>query len=223
MQPVGTVVAFGAAPTKAAGALDPVALACEILAAGEDLFPRLKKAAGGSLLLLLAEENDDPALAAAAKAARILRTRGGGQPVLVLPAIPALPGPQARARLKRASALTGSCVVQPVGCASWSDAVRCFVEPLAVFGLIGVERAEVLHLLRPRTALLHLWNDTDLDRSLPRAREVLVTCRLRPNATLRQVDAAAKRIRSATDAPLLLAGPEVPADDGPTALATVFL
>jgi len=78
MQPVGTVVAFGAAPTKAVAALDSTALASDVLPAGEDLFPRLKRARGGSLLLLLAEESDDPALAAAAKGGRILRRRGGG-------------------------------------------------------------------------------------------------------------------------------------------------
>src|SRR4051812_29542278 len=178
MQPVGTVVAFGAAPTKAAAALDATALASDVLPAGDDLFSRLKRAHGGSLLLLLAEESDDPALAAAWKAARILRRRGGGDPVLVLPAVPALPGPQARARLDRAATLTGACVVQPVGRASWADAVRCFVEPLAVFGLIGVDSTEVHHLLRPRSCLLHLWDDATLDRTLGDARDVMLTCRL---------------------------------------------
>ena len=223
MQPVGTVVAFGAAPTTAAAALDATALASDVFAAGDELFSRLKRAHGGSLLLLLAEESDDPALAAASKATRILRRRGGGDAVLVLPSIPALPGPQARARLDRAAALTGSCVVQPVGRASWGDAVRCFVEPLAVFGLIGVDPGEVHQILRPRSCLLHLWDDNSLDRSLRDAAEVMLTCRLRPNTTLREVDAAARRIKSATDAPLLLAGPEVGADKGPAAIAAVFL
>jgi hypothetical protein len=223
MQPVGTVVAFGAAPTQAAAALDATALACDILPGGNDLFSRIKRANGGSLLLLLAEESGDPALAAAAKAAHILHRRGGGEAVLVLPAVPALPGPQARARLDRAAALTGACVVQPVGRASWGDAVRCFVEPLAVFGLIGVESAEVHRLLRPRACLLHLWDDETLDRSLRDARDVMVTCRLRPNATLQEVDATARRVKSATDAPLLLAGPEVGADKGPAAIAALFL
>jgi hypothetical protein len=223
MQPVGTVVALGAAPTKAASALDATALASDVLPFGDELFSRLKRAHGGSLLLLLAEENDDTALAAAAKAARILRRRGGRDAVLVLPAVPAIPGPQARARLDRAAALTGACVVQPVGPASWADAVRCFVEPLAVFGLIGVESAEVHQLLRPRSCLLHLWSDDALDGSLRDAREVMLTCRLRPNTTLREVDAAARRIKSATDAPLLVAGPEVGADRGPAAIAAVFL
>jgi hypothetical protein len=107
--------------------------------------------------------------------------------------------------------------------ASWADAVRCFVEPLAVFGLVGVEGAEVHRLLRPRSALLHLWDDEELDRSLRDARDVMVTCRLRPNASLREVDAAARRVRSATEAPLLLAGPEVAADSGPSAIAAVLL
>ncbi|MGZ6123633.1 MAG: hypothetical protein ACXWLR_01665, partial [Myxococcales bacterium] len=222
-QPVGTVVAFGAAPTLAAGALDAATLSCDILPAGGDLFARLKRANGGSLLLLLAGDSDDPALAAATKAARILRRRGGGEAVLVLPAVPALPGPQARTRLERAAALTGSCVVQPVARASWADAVRCFLEPLAVFGLVGVESVEVRGLLRPRAALLHLWEDEALDRSLRDARDVLVSCRLRPSATLHEVDAAAWRVRSATDARLVLAGPEVGADEGPTAIAAVLL
>jgi len=223
MQPVGTVVAFGAAPTKAVAALDSTALASDVLPAGEDLFPRLKRARGGSLLLLLAEESDDPALAAAAKGGRILRRRGGGDAILVLPAVPAVPGPQARARLDRAAALTGACVVQPVGRASWADAVRCFLEPLAVFGLIGVDSAEVHQLVRPRSCLLHLWDDEGLDRSLRDARDVMLTCRLRPNTTLREIDAAARRIKSATTAPLLLAGPEVGADKGPAAIAALFL
>ena len=223
MQPVGTVVAFGAAPTKDAARLDADALASAVLPAGDDLFPRIKRTDGGSLLLLLAEASDDPALAAAAKAARILRRRGGGEAVVVLPALAALPGPQARARLERAAALTGACVVQPVAPASWADAVRCFVEPLAVFGLIGVDAREVHRLLRPRVALLHLWDDPSLDVSLREAREVLVSCRLRPSATLREVDEAAKRVRASTDARLVLAGPEVAADEGPRAIAAVLL
>ena len=173
MKPVGTVVAFGAAPTKAAAALDATALACDVLPAGDDLFVRIKRAEAGALLLLLAEGTDDPALATASKAARILQRRGGGAALLVLPAVPALPGAQMRARLERAVALTGACVVQPIARASWADAVRCFVEPLAVFGLVGVESAEGRGLLRPRTALLHLWDDEQLDRSLRDARDVV--------------------------------------------------
>ena len=221
MQPVGTVVAFGAAPTNEVSRLDATALACEVLGFGDDLFTRIKQADGGSLLFLLAEAADDPALSAAFKAARILRLRGGGESVLVLPGVPALPGPQARGRLQRAAQLTGACVVQPVAGASWADAVRCFVEPLAVFGLVGVDPREVHGLLSARSALLHRWDDVSLDLSLRDAREVLVSCRLRPSATLRQVDAAARRVISATGARLVLAGPEV--DEGPSALAAVFL
>jgi hypothetical protein len=221
MQPVGTVVAFGAAPTHDVSRLDATALACDILGFGDDLFARIKQAEGGSLLLLLAEADDDPALAAVSKASRILRMRGGGEAVVVLPAIAALPGPQARGRLQRAAQLTDACVVQPVAGASWGDAVRCFVEPLAVFGLLGVDPREVHGLLSPRSALLHRWQDPALDRSLRDACEVLVSCRLRPSATLKQVDAAARRVTSATSARLVLAGPEV--DDGPSALAAVFL
>jgi len=221
MQPVGTVVAFGTAPTNEVSRLDATALACDILGFGEDLFTRIKRAEGGSLLLLLAEAADDPALAAAAKASRILQLRGGGEAVLVLPAIPALPGSQARGKLQRAAQSTGACVVQPVAGASWADAVRCFVEPLAVFGLIGVDPREIHGLLSARSALLHRWQDASLDLSLQDAGEVLVSCRLRPSATLRQIDAAAQRVRSATGARLVLAGPEV--NDGPSALAAVFL
>src|SRR6267143_1640450 len=135
MQPAGTVVAFGAAPTHDVSRLDATALACDILRFGDDLFTRIKQAEGGSLLLLLAEAADDPALAAVSKASRTLRMRGGGEAVVVLPAVAALPGPQARGRLQRAAQLTGACVVQPVAGASWADAVRCFVEPLAVWCL----------------------------------------------------------------------------------------
>jgi hypothetical protein len=223
MQPVGTLVAFGPAPTRAVAHLDASALACDLLPAGEDLFVRIKQVEPGSLLFLLADAADDPALAAAAKAASILCKRGGGAPVLVLPPVPAIPGPQARVRLTRAAELTQLCAVQPVGRASWADAVRCFVEPLAVFGLVGVERRDVFGLVRPRPALLHLWNDDSLDVSLRDARDVLVSCRLRPSATLGEVDAAAQRVRSSTAARLVLAGPEVADDEGPRAIATVFL
>jgi hypothetical protein len=223
MQPLGTVVAFGSGPTRAAAQLDAKACACDFLPSGEDLFVRLKRAEAGSLVLLLADGSDDPALAAAAKAAGILERRGGGESVLVLPPVPALPGPQARARLERAASLTGCCVVQPVASASWADAVRCFVEPLAVFGLVGVDPREIHGLLRPRIALLHLWQDRSLDRTLPDAREVLVTCRLRPNAKLRELEQAAKRVRDSTEARLVLAAPEVSGDVGPRAIAAVFV
>jgi hypothetical protein len=221
MKPVGTVVALGAAPTRAAAQFDETALASRVLPFGEDLFARIKQADAGSLLLLLLEAADDPALAAAAKAASILRRRGGGYTILVLPAIPTIPGPQARGRLERAAGLTGACVVQPVGAASWDDAVRCFLEPLAIFGLVGVDPREIHAVLQPpRSALLHLWQDESLEVSLRDARDVLVSCRLRPSATLREVEAAAKRVRAATKACLVLAGPEV--DDGPRAIAAVF-
>jgi len=220
MQPVGTVVALGTAPTRGAARLDATTLACDILPYGDDLFTRIKQAEAGSLLLLLAETAEDALLATAAKARNILQQRGGGESVLVLPAIPALPGPQARERLERAARLTACCVVQPMGAASWDDAVRCFVEPLAIFGLIGIDPREIHGLLRPRAALLQLWNDASLDVSMRAARDVLVSCRLRPNATLREVDSAATRVRAATNARLVLAGPEV--DDGPRALAAVF-
>ncbi|HEY6910974.1 MAG TPA: hypothetical protein VI356_16475 [Myxococcales bacterium] len=223
MQPVGTVVAFGAAPTRAAARLDMASLACDLVPADASLFPRIKQLRGGALLLLLAASEDDPALAAAAKAARILRQRGGGPAVLVLPPAPALPGPQARSRLSRAATLTGCCALRPVGSASWEDAVRCLAEPLSVFGLVGVERREILDLLQPRAALLHLWDDESLDRSLRDARDVLVTCRLRPNAALADVDAAQRRVCALTSARLVLAGPEVGDDDGPRAIAAVFL
>lgn len=223
MQPVGTVVAFGAAPTRAAARLDMASLSCDFVRDDADLFPRIKQLHGGSLLFLLARSEDDPALAAAAKAARILRKRGGGAAILVLPPTPALPGPEARSRLSRAAALTECCALRPVGRASWEDAVRCLAEPLSVFGLVGVERREVLDLVQPRAALLHLWEDESLDLSLRDARDVLVTCRLRPNAALADVDAVQKRVCAVTSARLVLAGPEVADDDGPRAIAAVFL
>jgi len=223
MQPLCTVVALGAAPARAAARFDAAACACDLLPFGEDLFARIKHAEAGSMVLLLTDESDDPALAGAAKAARILERRGGGEAVVVLPSVPALPGPQARARLERAATLSRCCVVQPVGPASWADAVRCFVEPLAVFGLVGIDPREIHGLLRPRTVLLHLWQDDSLDRALPDAREVLVTCRLRPSATLREVEEAARRVRESTEARLVLAGPEVARDEGPRAIAAVFL
>ena len=147
MKPVGTVVAFGPAAAQATAELDATALACTVLDPGEDLFRRIKQTEPGSLLMLLAEDAGDPGLAGAAKAARILRRRGGGEVLLVLPAAEANPGPKARERLRRAAELTESCVVQPVR-SSWSDAVRCFLEPLSVFGLVGVEPREVHKLAR---------------------------------------------------------------------------
>jgi len=216
MQVVGTVVAFGAAPLRDAARLDATALSCEVLS---DDFRVIKQAQGGSLLLLLCAEADDPALAAASKAARILRRRGGGEPIVVLPGLPVNPGPQALARLERAARLTEACVVQPIG-SSWSDAVRCFVEPLAVFGLVGVEAHEIHGLVRPRAALLH----ENVAGVLPQARDVLVTCRLRPNASLREVDYAARAVAErAPKARLVIAGPEVGSDDGPRVLAASFL
>jgi len=222
MQPVGTVVAFGTAPARAVARLDLQSMACDLVPFGADLFSRMKELHGGALLFLLAVSDADPALAAATKAARILRSRGGGAAVLVLPPAPALPGPQARARLSRAAALTECCAVQPVGGASWEDAIRCLAEPLSIFGLVGVERSEILDLLRPRAALLHLWDDESLDVSLRDAHDVLVTCRLRPNAALAEVDAAQKRVCAATSARLVLAGPELTDDEGPRAIAAVF-
>ena len=70
---------------------------------------------------------------------------------------------------------------------------------------------------------MHLWEDESLDLSLRDARDVLVACRLRPSAALAEVDAAQKRVRAATSARLVLAGPQVPDDDGPRAVAAVFL
>src|SRR5437762_2946701 len=143
MQPVATVVAFGRKSSAAAAKLDATALASDVLFWGDDLFRSLKRAEAGSLSLLLVESGDEPALAAATKAASILRKRGGGEAVAILPAIPALPGPRARERLERAAQQAGTCLMQPVGDASWADAVRVIVEPLAVFGLIGVDPREI--------------------------------------------------------------------------------
>jgi len=223
MQPVASVVALGRASSQAALKLDATPLACDLLPFDDDLFRRLKRAEAGSLLILFAESAHEPALAAATKAVRILQRRGGGEAVVVLPSVPALPGPRARQRLEHAARQVGTCLMQPVGEASWIDAVRCVVEPLAVFGLIGIDPREIHGLLRTRVALLHLWDDDSVDASLRDARDVLVSCRLRPSATLREVDAAATRVRSATAARLVLAGPEVPRDEGPGVIAAVFL
>lgn len=211
MQVAGTVVAFGAAPLRDAARLDATALSCEIFSAD---FRALKQAQAGSLLLLLCGEAGDPSLAAAAKAARILRRRGGGEALVVLPPAPANPGPQAMQRIERAARLCEACAVQPVGPATWADAVRCFVEPLAVFGLAGVNPREIHALVRPRAALLH----HQIPRLAPK--ELLVTCRLRPNASLRDLDDAARAAaENAPGARLVLAGPEVGDDGGPRLLA----
>jgi hypothetical protein len=231
MQPVATVVAFAAAPAGAAAALDTTALACDLLGPGEDLFRRIKRSEAGSMLLLLAGSADEAALAAGSKAARILRKRGGGQALVVLPAVAANPGPQARGKLLRAAELCEACVVQPVGRASWADAVRCFVEPLTVFGLVGVEAEDVRDVARaPSAALLHLWQDLSsppagLEQALSflGVRDVLLTCRLRPTATLKEVDDAAAHLRelAPSTANLVFAGPEVGNDEGPRAIAAV--
>jgi len=226
MKPAGTVVAFGHAAALAAAELDATALACEVLGPGEDLFRRIKQAEPGSLLLVLAEDAGDPGLAAAAKAARILRRRGGGEALIVLPAADANPGPDARERLRWAAEQTEACVVQPVR-SSWADAVRCFLEPLSVFGLVGVDAGEVHKLARAGSfALLHTRQETlEEALGLPGVREVLLSCRLRPNATLREVDEPAARLREVApkDAHLVFAGPEVPAaDEGPRSVAAVL-
>src|SRR5258706_7325448 len=111
MQPVGTVVALGAGPTRGAAQLDATTLACDILPFGDDLFPRIKRAEAGSLLILLAETADDPSLATAAKARPILPRRRGGGPALVLPALAAVPQPLGPGRLQRAQRPTGSRVL----------------------------------------------------------------------------------------------------------------
>jgi hypothetical protein len=220
------VVAFGPASAQAAAQLDATALSCEVLGPGEDLFRRIKQAEPGSLLLLLADDAGDPALAGATKAARILRRRGGGEALVVLPSAEANPGPKARERLRRAAELTEACVVQPVRSA-WADAVRCFLEPLSVFGLVGVEPGEVHRLARSGSfALLHT-RQHGLEEALgiPGVREVLLSCRLRPNATLREVDGPTARLRelAAKETRLVIAGPEVPAsDEGPGSIAAVF-
>jgi len=223
MQPVATLVAFGRASSRALAQLDATALASDVLLSGEDLFRRVKRAEAGSLLLLLAENAHEPALAGAVKAASILKQRGGGEAVLVLPSVPALPGPRARQRLEETARQAGMCLMQPVGAASWTDAVRCIVEPLAVFGLVGIDPREIHGLLRTRLALVQVWDDGALDSALMDAREVLVSCRLRPSATLREVDAVATRVRAITAARLVLTGPEVTRDEGPEAIAAVFL
>ncbi len=227
MRAVATVVAFAQEGALAVPALDATALACDVLGPGDDLFRRLKRSEPGSLLLLLAGDADAPALAAAAKAARILRKRGGGEALLVLPPAEANPGPSGRARLRRAARLTETCVVQPVGRATSADGVRCFVEPLSIFGLVGVDPVEVRRLARGGSfALLHV-DQKGLEQALsfPGVREVLLTCRLRPNATLREVDEPVARLRELAPkgAHLVFAGPEVSAaDEGPRSICAVL-
>src|SRR2546426_2433548 len=103
MQPLCTVVAFGAAPTNAAARLDAAAGACDLLPFGEDLFARIKRAEAGSMVLLLADESDDPALAGAAKAARILERRGGGEADVLPPSVARPPGAPGRPRVGHAA------------------------------------------------------------------------------------------------------------------------
>ena len=55
MQPLATVVPFGAVPARAAARLDATAYACDLLPFGEDLFGRIKRAEAGSVVLLLAD------------------------------------------------------------------------------------------------------------------------------------------------------------------------
>lgn len=202
MQLAATVVAFGAAPIVDAAQLDTTALSCEVLAAE---FPKLKRTRAGSLVLLLCERTDDPALAAATKAADILHR----------PTVLALPRSQRDP--ERLAALTQACVVQLTPPLSWADAVRCFVEPLAVFGLAGVEPGEIRALVRPRAGVLH----TEI---LPNATDALVTCRLRPNASLRDLDDAARdAAERAPKARIVVAGPEVGNAGGPRVLvASLF-
>ena len=218
MRPVGTVVALGAAPALAAARLHATALDCEVL--GPD-FRRIKQSQAGSLLFALVEDGTDPALAAAVKALRILRKRGGGEALVVLPALEALPGPQARALLQRAAELARACVVQPLAPASWQDAVRCLVEPLTVFGLAGVDAREIHALVaKPRVALLH----TSIAQVPRESRDLLVSCRLRPNACLRDLEEAARAAAEAAPrAKLVLAAPEVGDARGPRTLAASFL
>jgi hypothetical protein len=212
MEYAATIVALGDAPWRDAANFDVNALSCVI--AGND-FRQIKRTPAGSLLFVLCPDSDDPSLAAAVKVARIFRQT----PIAVLPPLPVNPGPRAMERLERAARLMRACVVQPVE-AAWADAVRCLVEPLAIFGLAGVDPREIHALVRPRVALLH-W---EAGRVMPGSLDVLVTCRLRPNASLRELDDAARAVAErAPNARLVLAGPEVAGDDGPRVLAASFL
>jgi hypothetical protein len=78
-----------------------------------------------------------------------------------------------------------------------------------------VDAREIHALVRPRAAVLHASLDV-----LPEARDLLVSCRLRPSASLRELDEAARSAAErAPGAKLILAGPEVSPDDGPRVLA----
>src|SRR5437870_1512536 len=134
----------------------------------------------------------------------------------------------------KGSTSTRGVSARALGCYQFLHAASCHRGPLRRCPCPGCREARRYglcvrpppvrgDLLRPRAALLHLWQDHSLDRALPYAREVLMTCRLGPSATLREVEEAARRIRESTEARLVLAGPEVSRDDGPRAIAAVFL
>lgn len=214
MQPLASVVALGAAPARAARSLDATALGAQVLLPGEDLFRQLKQAEAGAFVLVFADGADDAALAHARKAAQLLRQRGGGDALVVLPPLPASPGPQARDRLRSAAARLQAAVVQPVEPAGWAHAAACFLEPLAIYGLVGITRDEVRHFAQPGSvSLLHAWSGAlpeALQRELRQSAGALISRRLGPAATLRELNDLACALSESLPrgARLVLACPE---------------
>ena len=221
MRPVATVVAFGPASAQAVAGLDTTALCSDIVLSGTEIWTALKQRNAGSFLLLLAEGTDAASLAEACEAAKILGRLGGGPAIVIFP-----PGRVSHERLARVADSLRLCVLQPAGGATQADAVRGFVEPLSIFGLVGVDAGD-FHALaaKGRCGEVHLWQPGALAQELraPLA-EVLLTYRMRPEARLDEIDAAASEINAQTQARLVFAGPEVPAgDSGPRAIATLML
>lgn len=221
MRPVATVAALGPLAARSAATLDPGALAADVITMGDGFWSALKLAAAGSFVLVLLDQADDAGLAAASEAAKILRRLGSG-PAIVVPPAGALDLPRLASALQL-------CVLQPAGDASQADVVRGFVEPLSIFGLVGIDRRDFLALAAPgRCGQVHLWqHPAPMPPALVQAlraplTDVLLSYRMRPAATLREVDDAARKVHALTPARLVFAGPELAADEGPRAIATLL-
>ena len=222
MRPVATVAALGPFSARAAATLDSIALASDVLVMSSSFWSTLKQRTAGSFALLLLDDAEDAALYAAGEAAKILRRLGSGRAVVVAPA--------GTLDLARIAAALQACVLQPADGASQADVVRGFVEPLSIFGLVGVKPRDFRALAAPgRCGRVYPWEhpapmSAALDEALRGPlREVLLSYRMRPAATLREVDDAARQVSARTPARLVFAGPELAADEGPRAIATLML
>jgi hypothetical protein len=230
MRPAATITCFGPVAAGAVSRLDATALSCDVLPGGPALWAQLKERNAGSYACVLLDEETAASLAAAVEATRILRRRGSVASIISLPPCRLDSLPPALLRLRSLAAQIGACVVQPAAPASPADVVRCFVEPLAVFGLIGVDPAEFDRLLAaPAAATVHRWEHPapmppPLAEALRRSSGAILSCRLRPQSTLLEVDDVAARAarEQPPGASFILAGPEVGIDDGPAAVAAVF-